>query len=98
MGAPARLHSSGRTEQPLFGVRCLRNRGTVSAANSWRNANYHGARPYVAVNLSARQFRDDGLVSKIVGAMRASGLSPGRLIIEITECGAAQRHAHLGGN
>ena len=57
----------------------------MSAANSWRNANYYGARPYVAVNLSTRQFHDDGLVSKIGGASRASGLSPGRLIIEITQ-------------
>jgi Amt family ammonium transporter len=60
-------------------------REAVRAASSWRNTNDHGARPYVTVNLSARQFHDDGLVSMIVGALRTSGLSSGRLIIEITE-------------
>ena len=60
-------------------------REAVSAASSWLNTNDHGARPYVTVNLLARQFHDDGLVSMIVGALRISGLSPGRLIIEITE-------------
>ena len=60
-------------------------REAASAASSWLNTNDHGARPYVTVNLLARQFHADGLVSMIVGALRTSGLSPGRLIIEITE-------------
>jgi EAL domain-containing protein (putative c-di-GMP-specific phosphodiesterase class I) len=86
---PPCLHSSGRTEQPFLELGAFVIRETVSAANSWLNANDQGARPYIAVNLSTGQFHDDALVSKIVGALRASGLSPGRLIIEITECGAA---------
>jgi diguanylate cyclase (GGDEF)-like protein len=60
-------------------------REAVSAASWWLNTNDHGARPYVTVDLSARQFHDHGLVSMIVGALRTSGPSPGRLIIEITE-------------
>jgi diguanylate cyclase (GGDEF)-like protein len=39
----------------------------------------------VAVNISAAQFRSPGLMQVIVGALAASGLSPTRLEIEITE-------------
>src|SRR5204863_7990659 len=39
----------------------------------------------VAVNLSAVQFASGGLVSAVVLALAASGLSPGRLELEITE-------------
>ena len=39
----------------------------------------------VAVNISAIQFRNPGLMQVIVGALAASGLSPTRLEIEITE-------------
>ncbi|SHK31241.1 diguanylate cyclase/phosphodiesterase [Bradyrhizobium lablabi] len=40
---------------------------------------------HVAVNISAAQFRSPGLMQVIVGALAASGLSPTRLEIEITE-------------
>jgi diguanylate cyclase (GGDEF)-like protein/PAS domain S-box-containing protein len=40
---------------------------------------------HVAVNISAIQFRSPGLMEVIVGALAASGLSPTRLEIEITE-------------
>jgi diguanylate cyclase (GGDEF)-like protein len=39
----------------------------------------------VAVNISAVQFRNPGLMQVIVGALAASGLNPARLEIEITE-------------
>src|SRR5450432_537972 len=39
----------------------------------------------VAVNISAVQFRNPGLMQVIVGALAASGLDPTRLEIEITE-------------
>jgi diguanylate cyclase (GGDEF)-like protein/PAS domain S-box-containing protein len=41
--------------------------------------------PYVTVNLSARQFRDSGLVAVVAGALERHGLAPRRLMIEITE-------------
>jgi diguanylate cyclase (GGDEF)-like protein/PAS domain S-box-containing protein len=40
---------------------------------------------HVAVNISASQFRNTGLMQVIVNALAASGLSPTRLEIEITE-------------
>ncbi|MBR0949322.1 putative bifunctional diguanylate cyclase/phosphodiesterase [Bradyrhizobium canariense] len=40
---------------------------------------------HVAVNISAVQFRQPGLMEVIVGALAASGLDPRRLEIEITE-------------
>jgi diguanylate cyclase (GGDEF)-like protein len=39
----------------------------------------------VAVNISAAQFRNAGLMQVIVGALAASGLPPARLELEITE-------------
>ena len=40
---------------------------------------------HVAVNISAAQFRNPGLLQVIVGALATSGLHPTRLEIEITE-------------
>ncbi|MBV8981770.1 MAG: EAL domain-containing protein, partial [Acidimicrobiia bacterium] len=39
----------------------------------------------VAVNLSARQFDDPGLLDTVAGALARSGLEPNRLCLEITE-------------
>lgn len=41
----------------------------------------------VAINLSVRQFRDAGLLQKVVEALEASGLPPANLELEITESG-----------
>ena len=43
------------------------------------------APPIVSVNLSARQFRDPGLVKEVAGVLRETGLEPGNLTLEITE-------------
>ncbi|TPG59679.1 EAL domain-containing protein [Roseomonas nepalensis] len=48
-------------------------------AVTWRGA------PKVAVNLSAVQFANRGLVEAVAAALEASGLAPGRLELEITE-------------
>jgi EAL domain-containing protein (putative c-di-GMP-specific phosphodiesterase class I) len=57
----------------------------VAAASGWSAASSDLDRPYVTVNLSAHQFRDPNLVKMIEAELRASGLEPERLIIEITE-------------
>jgi diguanylate cyclase (GGDEF)-like protein len=47
----------------------------------------------LAVNLSPAQFRNDNLVDAVVGALTASGLSPDRLELEITESVLLQKNA-----
>ncbi|MFI7546749.1 putative bifunctional diguanylate cyclase/phosphodiesterase [Actinoplanes sp. NPDC049599] len=39
----------------------------------------------VSVNLSARQFQHTDLVADVAGALRDSGIDPGRVVLEITE-------------
>ncbi|MGV9574604.1 aminotransferase class I/II-fold pyridoxal phosphate-dependent enzyme, partial [Streptomyces nigra] len=41
--------------------------------------------PYVSVNVSARQFRDNGFVQQVDQALRTPGLAPGSLQLELTE-------------
>jgi diguanylate cyclase (GGDEF)-like protein/PAS domain S-box-containing protein len=60
----------------------------VTAASSWGISGDGDVHPYVTVNLSAQQFRDPGLVTLVESTLLESGLSPGRLIIEITEATA----------
>ncbi len=40
----------------------------------------------LAVNVSARQFRDDGFVEHLAAALRTQGAEPGRLRLELREC------------
>lgn len=44
-----------------------------------------GAAPWVAVNMSARQFQDPRLLTTVEQALRSSGLPAERLVIEVTE-------------
>jgi diguanylate cyclase (GGDEF)-like protein len=39
----------------------------------------------ISVNLSSRQFRSEGLIKSVAGALRASGLAPSLLELELTE-------------
>ena len=57
----------------------------IAAAASWPPIAESGRLAYVAVNFSARQFRDPDLLSRIEGALASSGLAPERLVLEITE-------------
>jgi diguanylate cyclase (GGDEF)-like protein/PAS domain S-box-containing protein len=43
------------------------------------------SRPYISVNVSARQFRDPGFVDGVRQALLASGLPPPALLLELTE-------------
>jgi diguanylate cyclase (GGDEF)-like protein/PAS domain S-box-containing protein len=56
----------------------------VTVASDWPQR--AGLSPlFITVNLSAHQFQDSGLVSMIEDELHASGLSPQRLVLEITE-------------
>ena len=65
--------------QPI-GDWALRN--ACQAARGW---NLAGHDAFVAVNLSARQFRHADLVARIARALAESGLEPQRLELELTE-------------
>jgi EAL domain-containing protein (putative c-di-GMP-specific phosphodiesterase class I) len=52
-------------------------------AEMWRRA--QGRDLTIAVNVSARQLQDPGLVDEIATALGESGLDPGALVLEITE-------------
>lgn len=66
-----------------LGVFALRE--AVAAASTWTLAGDDAPRPYVTVNMSARQFHDPRLLSTIGELLTASDLGPDRLILEITE-------------
>jgi diguanylate cyclase (GGDEF)-like protein/PAS domain S-box-containing protein len=59
-------------------------RESIREASKWAE-NSSSRRPYVTVNLSARQFLDPGLVPTIKKLLRESSLPPEFLILEITE-------------
>lgn len=56
-----------------------------AAAQSWApDADEQLGLP-VAVNLSARQLREEGLVGQVADVLASTGLSPRRLVLEVTE-------------
>ena len=63
-------------------------------ARAWRTALPAARDLVVGVNLSARQFRHPALVTDIAAALRAAGLEPGALKLELTESVMMQ---HVGG-
>ncbi len=59
-------------------------RESIREASTW-NSKRRPLRPYVTVNLAARQFLDPGLVPTIQRLLHESDLAPEHLILEITE-------------
>jgi EAL domain-containing protein (putative c-di-GMP-specific phosphodiesterase class I) len=57
----------------------------LAAASSWDRLGGRAAGLFITVNLSAHQFHNPGLIPMIETALRESGMSPERLVIEITE-------------
>jgi diguanylate cyclase (GGDEF)-like protein/PAS domain S-box-containing protein len=53
--------------------------------SEWRQAGIADDTFYVSVNLSARHFRDHGVIDDIVHALDASHIPPSALLIEVTE-------------
>ena len=81
--------------EPMRFVPILEETGLIVQVGAWvlAEACYHartwqsgGRGPLrVSVNLSSRQFRSEGLLKSVAGALRASGLAPGLLELELTE-------------
>ncbi|MBB5873015.1 diguanylate cyclase (GGDEF)-like protein/PAS domain S-box-containing protein [Allocatelliglobosispora scoriae] len=59
-------------------------RWQLVAGAAEQGAPWHAA-PYVSINVSVRQFRTPGFVASVRDALTSSGLSPRRLMLEITE-------------
>ncbi len=58
-------------------------RHAIRAAVRWQRL--QPGRPYVTVNVSARQFRAPGFVELVRGELATAGLPPSSLVLEITE-------------
>jgi diguanylate cyclase (GGDEF)-like protein len=69
----------------IFELGAFALRESVAAAASWEPAKGSDRRPYVTVNLSARQFHDPKLISTVEDVLTMSSITPDRLVIEITE-------------
>ncbi|MGW6026710.1 aminotransferase class I/II-fold pyridoxal phosphate-dependent enzyme [Streptomyces sp. NPDC055099] len=52
-------------------------------------------RPYISVNVSARQFRDPGFLGAVRGALKTPGLAPGSLQLELTESVLMRRDGQI---
>ena len=72
----------------VFDLGTLAIRQAINEAASWHHPDAANQRPYVAVNLSPRQFHDPDLLRKIKEALDKDGFDPNQLVLEITE-GAA---------
>ena len=64
-------------------------RHAIAEASSWTRT-ARAPRPFVSVNLSARQFHDPGLVPLVAEILQSHDLDPRHLILEITEGAALQ--------
>jgi diguanylate cyclase (GGDEF)-like protein/PAS domain S-box-containing protein len=67
-------------------------RAACAQARDWQRLCRHPLR--MAVNVSARQLREPGLIDDVAGALRETGLEPGLLEIEITETATLSTAGH----
>lgn len=72
----------------IFDLGSFALRSAVNQAATWDNEYGDVRHPYVAVNLSPRQFHDPKLLRKVQKVLEDNDFSPERLVLEITE-GAA---------
>jgi diguanylate cyclase (GGDEF)-like protein len=62
------------------------------AARDWQRRFPLQPHPFLSVNLSVRQLQQPDLLEDVAGALEASGLDPGELMLEITESVLATDH------
>jgi diguanylate cyclase (GGDEF)-like protein len=60
-------------------------RGAISTAAHWYHTQPATARPYISVNVSARQFRTPGFAQRVDRELAAAGLPASHLMVELTE-------------
>ncbi|MFF0474872.1 aminotransferase class I/II-fold pyridoxal phosphate-dependent enzyme [Streptomyces sp. NPDC004284] len=61
----------------------------------WQRAHPRSSPLHANVNVSARQFRDLGFVDEVRRALHSSGLSPGSLVLELTETVLMRKDAQI---
>ena len=69
-------------------------RRVCAQLKEWHEAKHPAASLRVAINLSARQFRDPELSRVVLAAIDEFGISPDRLELELTETAAMMDHDH----
>ena len=57
----------------------------LNTVGRWQRSTAPGGLRYISVNVSVRQFRTPGFVEEVRQLLRASGVAPGTLLLEITE-------------
>ena len=67
-------------------------RAACAQAHDWQGLCGHPL--HMAVNVSARQLREPGLIEDVAGVLRETGLEPGLLEIEITETATLSSPGH----
>jgi diguanylate cyclase (GGDEF)-like protein len=60
-------------------------RGAITTAAHWYRTQPAPARPYISVNVSARQFRTPGFAERVDRELAAAGLPASHLMVELTE-------------
>jgi diguanylate cyclase len=60
-------------------------REAMATASSWAQLSSSSRQPFVAVNLSARQFHDESTLDLIQSILEEHAFEPGRLVVEVTE-------------
>jgi diguanylate cyclase (GGDEF)-like protein len=60
-------------------------RGAITTAAHWYQTQPLASRPYISVNVSARQFRTPGFAERVDRELAAAGLPASHLMVELTE-------------
>jgi len=81
--SPARFIGLAEESGLIVGIGEWVMRSACRQAQRWRAAGLDALT--VSVNVSARQFEEKRLVERVAGALRASGLAPDALELEVTE-------------
>ncbi|MEV8585609.1 aminotransferase class I/II-fold pyridoxal phosphate-dependent enzyme [Streptomyces sp. NPDC051180] len=61
----------------------------------WQRAHTRKVPLYANINVSARQFRDPGLLEEVRRTLHSSGLAPGSLVLELTETVLMRQDAQI---
>ena len=79
------VHPACRRDRPHRPARTMGTSRSVSQARQWQLNHKPCDTFHISVNISARHFQHDGLVEDVSEALRAGGLDPSSLVLEITE-------------